>query len=130
VPEWLRTSQGDENLGVDYLEKIIQISLNIPPLAEPEAETYINLLFAELYLDDEQFAKLRQEADKRRRREQLTVAMNHGIARDVIGEPPVELAAVLRRALTSDEAVVAAVVEIEAYPLNACDSNAAHGGWL
>jgi hypothetical protein len=47
---------------------------------------------------DEQFAKLRQDADKRRRREQLTVAMNYGIARDVIGEPPVELAAVLRRA--------------------------------
>jgi hypothetical protein len=85
--------QGDENLGVDYLEKIIQISINIPPLSEPEAETYINLLFAELYLDDEQFGKIRVEAQERRRREQLTVAMNYGIARDAIGEPPAELAA-------------------------------------
>jgi hypothetical protein len=84
--------QGDENLGVDYLEKIIQISLNIPPLSEPEAETYINLLFAELYLDGEPFGKLRAEAQERRRREQLTVAMNYGIARDIIGEPPPELA--------------------------------------
>jgi hypothetical protein len=85
--------EGDETLGVDYLEKIVQISINIPPLAEPEAETYINLLLAELYLDDEQLATLRTAAQERRRSEQLAVAMNWGIAREVLAEPPAELEA-------------------------------------
>jgi len=85
--------EGDESLAVDYLEKIIQISINIPPLSEPEAETYINLLFAELYLDPEAFARLLAAAQERRRREQLTVAMNYGIAKDVLGTPPADLEA-------------------------------------
>ena len=50
---------GDEDLGRHYLEKMLQNSITIPPLSEPEAQTYINLLFAELYASDEQFAKLR-----------------------------------------------------------------------
>lgn len=79
---------GDETLGVDYLEKIIQISVNIPPLSEPEAETYINLLLAELYLDGEQLDRVRAAAHERRKNEQLTVAMNWGIVREVIDAPP------------------------------------------
>jgi hypothetical protein len=85
--------EGDESLGVDYLEKILQISINIPPLSEPEAETYINLLFAELYLEPEAFARLLAAAQDRRRREQLTVAMNYGIAKDVLGATPPDLEA-------------------------------------
>lgn len=80
--------EGDETLGVDYLEKIIQISVNIPPLSEPEAETYINLLLAELYLDGEPLEQVRAAAQERRKNEQLTVAMNWGIARGVLAAPP------------------------------------------
>jgi hypothetical protein len=85
--------EGDESLGVDYLEKIIQLSINVPPLSEPEAETYINLLFAELWLEPESFRQLLAAAQKRRRAEQLTVAMNYGIAKDVLGSVPAELEA-------------------------------------
>jgi hypothetical protein len=85
--------EGDDNLAVDYLEKILQLSINIPPLAEPEAETYINLLFAELWLDAEQLAELRNEASLRRRRGQLATAMNYGIAVGVLGEVPDDLTA-------------------------------------
>ena len=53
---------GDPALGKDYLEKIVQVEINIPPLAEPEAETYLNLLFAELRLDDEAMQRVREEA--------------------------------------------------------------------
>jgi KAP family P-loop domain len=85
--------QGDETLGVDYLEKIVQISINIPPLSEPEAETYINLLLAELYLDTEQLDGVRRAAQQRRRSEQLVVAMNWGIVRETLADPPAGLEA-------------------------------------
>lgn len=85
--------EGDESLGVDYLEKIIQLSINIPPLSEPEAETYINLLFAELSLEPERFGRVLAAAQDKRRAEQLTVAMNYGIAKEVLGVVPAELEA-------------------------------------
>jgi hypothetical protein len=34
--------EGDPSLGKDYLEKIVQVEIVVPPLAEPEAETYLN----------------------------------------------------------------------------------------
>jgi predicted KAP-like P-loop ATPase len=85
--------EGDESLGVDYLEKIIQLSINVPPLSEPEAETYINLLFAELSLEPEAFGRILAAAQTKRRAEQLTVAMNYGIAKEVLGSVPAELEA-------------------------------------
>jgi len=83
--------QGDESLGRDYLEKMLQVALTIPPLAEPEVETFINLLLAELYTDAEQLKRLRTEMGRHRDRDQLAVAMNYGIAREALGEPPAEL---------------------------------------
>lgn len=85
--------EGDPALGKDYLEKIVQIEVNIPPLAEPEAETYLNLLFAELRLDAAAMNDVRVEATKRREQNQLSVAMNYGIAKGVLGEVPDELEA-------------------------------------
>ena len=84
---------GDPALGKDYLEKIIQVEITVPPLAEPEAETYLNLLFAELRLDDAAMEMIRGEAAKRRQQNQLSVAMNYGIANDVLGQVPAELEA-------------------------------------
>jgi hypothetical protein len=31
--------EGDENIGLHYLEKMLQTGISIPPLAEPEAQT-------------------------------------------------------------------------------------------
>lgn len=84
---------GDAGLGKDYLEKIIQVEVTVPPLAEPEAETYLNLLFAELRLDDASMQAIRAEAENRRRQNQLSVAMNYGIAKGVLGQVPPELEA-------------------------------------
>ena len=84
---------GDPALGKDYLEKIIQVEITVPPLAEPEAETYLNLLFADLRLDAAAMNLIRAEADKRRRENQFSVAMNYGIAKGVLGEVPKELEA-------------------------------------
>lgn len=86
-------SEGDPALGKDYLEKIVQIEITIPPLAEPEAETYLNLLFADLRLDQDDLTKIRDEALKRRRQSQFSVAMNWGIAKGVLDEVPPALEA-------------------------------------
>lgn len=85
--------EGDPALGKDYLEKIIQIEITVPPLAEPEAETYLNLLFAELRLDQPAMETIRAEAVKRRQLNQFSVAMNYGIARGVLEQVPAELEA-------------------------------------
>ena len=86
-------TDGDPALGKDYLEKIIQVEITVPPLAEPEAETYLNLLFADLRLDAASMEAIRAEAVKRRGQNQLSVAMNYGIAKGVLPEVPPELEA-------------------------------------
>jgi KAP family P-loop domain len=83
--------RGDENLGRDYLEKILQVVITVPALAEPEVESFINLLFAEEHLSGDPLDRLREEARRRRSEDQLAVVMNYGIAREVLGAPQADL---------------------------------------
>ncbi len=85
--------EGDAPLGKDYLEKIIQVEITVPPLSEAESETYLNLLFADLRLDDAQMTKIRETVARQRRQGQFAVAMNYGIAKDALGAVGDELAA-------------------------------------
>jgi hypothetical protein len=85
--------EGDPALGKDYLEKIIQIEINVPPLAAAEAETYLNLLFADLRLDEPDMLKIREAAAERRKDGQFAVAMNYGIATEVLESVSPELQA-------------------------------------
>ncbi len=85
--------EGDPALGKDYLEKIIQVEVTVPPLSEPEAETYLSLLFAELRLGVDDFDRLRATAQARRVDGQFAVAMNYGIAKDALGSIGPELEA-------------------------------------
>ena len=78
--------EGDPALGKDYLEKIVQVEVVVPPLSEPEAESYLNMLFAQLRLSKEEFDRLREAVHARRVAGQFAVAMNHGIAKDAVGE--------------------------------------------
>jgi hypothetical protein len=87
--------EGDENLGRNYLEKMLQNTISVPPLSQPEAQTYINLLFCELGTSEEQFKKLCDVASATRASNQLSVAMNAGIAAGAIGELDEDLAAKL-----------------------------------
>lgn len=83
---------GDDALGHNYLEKMLQNTVAVPPLSEPEVQTYINLLFAELRTTPDQFLKLRTAATANRAQNQLAVAMNEGIAKGEIGELSADLA--------------------------------------
>jgi hypothetical protein len=87
--------QKDDGAGVgrDYLEKIIQLQVTVPPLAAPEVESYANLLFAELHLKPALFARVLERAEEGRSANALSVVFNAGIAADVLGaELPVALA--------------------------------------
>lgn len=77
--------EGEISIGKDYLEKIIQVEITVPPLSEAEAETFLNLLFASLRLDAQQMSQILEAAAARRREGQFGVAMNYGIARGVLG---------------------------------------------
>ena len=57
----------DFNVGRDYLEKLIQFPVRIPPVGQAELETYIHLLFVSLAnLDDEAFDRIRLKAVEER----------------------------------------------------------------
>jgi hypothetical protein len=75
---------------------MLQLKIAIPPLAEPEAETYVNLLFAELHLSTPAFEKILQRASEIRREKGLAVAFNTGIAGTVLDDIPPALAADLK----------------------------------
>ncbi len=83
--------QDGTGVGADYLEKMLQLKVAIPTLSAPEAETYMNLLLAELRLDDEAFEKVRTEVRKRRAENSLMVAFNLGVAGDILGDVSPEL---------------------------------------
>lgn len=79
------------DIGTDYLEKIWQFTVSVPPLATPEVETYVSLLFAQLDLDEERFRAVCDAAYGHRRDDPLSVAMNFGKASDVLGGTPESL---------------------------------------
>lgn len=80
-------------IGRDYLEKIVQLPVYIPPLTPDETETYLNLLTlqASEAVSLAQFEVLVDRASVNRKRHSLDVAMNYGIARSTIEMLPVEL---------------------------------------
>ena len=47
-----------EVVGRDYLEKLVQIPIRVPPLSGADISSYMNLLFAELHLDDASYARV------------------------------------------------------------------------
>lgn len=75
-----------ESLGRNYLEKIMQVTVAIPPLSEPEVETYLGLLLAELECDGESYGRLLNAAREHRGNSELAISMNEGIARDTLGD--------------------------------------------
>lgn len=76
-------------VGRDYLEKLVQFPIRVPPLGRGEMETYINLLFGKLAgLKPEQFDKARLSAVTCDVKSLLEVRFNHGVAQKLLGTVP------------------------------------------
>ncbi len=82
------------DVGRDYLEKLVQIPVRIPPLSQVEVETYINLLFAQLHLEEGAFQKLTTELLTRAPATIFDVGFNLQTAPDLLSldQVPSELA--------------------------------------
>jgi hypothetical protein len=76
------------DIGRDYLEKIVQVPVRIPPMTASEVEGYLNLLFAQLSLDGTAYDQLCTRANETRAADPLAVACNYGIAAELLGEVP------------------------------------------
>jgi hypothetical protein len=86
----------DDDTSRHYLEKMIQNGVSVPPLSEPDAQTYINLLFCELYASTEQYTALLEAATRNRQPGELVLAMTAGIATETIGQLTDELSLALQ----------------------------------
>lgn len=73
------------DLVTDYLEKLIQVPYHLPRLSPSEIESYITLLFCQLELEDEQFAKVRTHCEAARK-DNLYVTYGAGSVGDALGE--------------------------------------------
>jgi len=80
---------GGIDLSQDYLEKLIQVPLYIPPLDKTEVEVYMYLLFSQLKLDDDKFSLLLKKTQENRFNRTLVIPLNFGIAKTVLGESDV-----------------------------------------
>ncbi|HVS69825.1 MAG TPA: P-loop NTPase fold protein [Phycisphaerae bacterium] len=79
-------------VGRDYLEKLIQYPIRIPPLARPELETYINLLFTRASgIGEDEFEKARACVVNCPPTSLLEVRFNQGIAKKVLKALPQDL---------------------------------------
>ncbi len=47
----------ETEVGRDYLEKLIQVPIRVPPLTKADIESYLNLLFAERRLETDDYSK-------------------------------------------------------------------------
>jgi len=79
-------------VGRDYLEKLVQFPVRVPPLGRAETETYINLLFANLgQLTSEQCEQARVHAMRKNSEQIHDVTFNRRIAQELFGELPHDL---------------------------------------
>lgn len=85
----------DPLLGRNYLEKMLQMTVVVPPLSEPEVLTYVSLLFAEREASPAEFEALLASAAEQRKEDQLGIAMNLGIATAALDSVSDQLAASL-----------------------------------
>jgi hypothetical protein len=76
-------------VGRDYLEKLVQFPVRVPPLGRTEIETYINLLFSKSVLNDDQFKEARTRATTCDANSLAAVRYNHGIAEEILKPNPV-----------------------------------------
>ena len=73
-------------IGRDYLEKLIQFPIRIPQLNQSELETYINLLFTQLHISDEEFENVRKKALENKANGAMDSRYNYTSASEILNQ--------------------------------------------
>ena len=82
-----RLPQRDFKIGRDYLEKLIQFPVRIPPVGQAELEIYIHLLFIDLAdLDEETFDRIRLKAVEERTPGDAVASFTFEMLQEEIGD--------------------------------------------
>lgn len=93
-----------EAVGRDYLEKLIQLPIRVPPLSAAETESYMNLLFTQLRTGEEAFKGLCERWRTQAPTLLDDVAFSYGTAQQLLGTVPTEV--------EEDLALVAQIAQI------------------
>lgn len=89
----LRREDG-RGIGHDYLEKMLQLQVNLPALSAAETESYINLLISQLHLPPERLAEIVKQLGDRRISDPFVPTFNAATVADLLGpDLPAGLAA-------------------------------------
>lgn len=80
----LRREDG-RGIGHDYLEKMLQLQVTVPPLSEAETQTYVNLLVSELHVEAEVFAGACRELRKATA-DPFAPSYNVAVAAELLGD--------------------------------------------
>jgi predicted KAP-like P-loop ATPase len=83
-------NQASLDIGRDYLEKIIQFPLYIPKLNSIDTETFITLLFSQVYLNDKDWENVILRTHENRVNSVLDAPINVGILKEVVEKLPDE----------------------------------------
>lgn len=78
-------------VGRDYLEKLVQVPVRIPPLGRQDVECYMNLLFAELQLQTEAYQKVCAAVQEPSGEDALKPSFDLEQARKILGAENVPL---------------------------------------
>lgn len=76
--------------GREYLEKLIQVPIHVPPLSQADIATYVNLLFAQLHLGEDFPACCEKVRRKMATTVGTEVVFSIQTAKEFIGEAPME----------------------------------------
>lgn len=79
------TRESGKGIGHDYLEKMLQLQVTVPPLSTGQTESYLNLLIAQLHLSEEDFAGVRESLRAGRANDPFAPTFNAAAAREALG---------------------------------------------
>lgn len=77
----------ETEVGRDYLEKLVQIPVRVPPLGGSEVESYMNLLFAQKHVDETRFKTICADVAAFRSTDTTAVAFSAAKCRELITPP-------------------------------------------
>jgi hypothetical protein len=81
-PELAR--EDGRGIGHDYLEKMLQFQVSVPPLSPGQTESYINLLITQLHLSADDFDTVRESLRERQQGDPFAPTFNAATARDAL----------------------------------------------